>query len=151
MSAFLDEWKSKAFFCDKCRGYWRPEVEHTDEECAESLREDARYALDPITEALWGDQGIFDQLSAERRRQHEKFGQQDHKDGTSIRNKHLADEARRACDGDFRRGHGSWNVILMEEVFEAIAEEEPEKLREELLQVAAVAIAWIEAIDRRTT
>ena len=31
----------------------------------------------------------------------------------------------------------------------ALAEVEPAKLREELIQVAAVAVAWIEAIDRR--
>ncbi|WPM94355.1 hypothetical protein VG1_CDS0031 [Arthrobacter phage Cupello] len=39
--------------------------------------------------------------------------------------------------------------ILLEEVFEATAEEDPATLRKELVQVAAVTAQWIEAIDRR--
>jgi hypothetical protein len=42
-----------------------------------------------------------------------------------------------------------WVDILEEEVAEAAAESDPAKLRAELVQVAAVAVAWIEAIDRR--
>lgn len=113
------------------------------------LKECAYDAEDPITEALWADGAIFDQLSAERRRQHAKFGQQDHKDGTNVRNTLLANEARSRCDRYARLGHLSWTLILEEEVAEALAEEDPVKLREELIQVAAVAISWIEAIDRR--
>jgi hypothetical protein len=37
----------------------------------------------------------------------------------------------------------------MEEVREAMAESDPAKLRVELVQVAAVSVAWIEALDRR--
>jgi hypothetical protein len=47
-------------------------------------------------------------------------------------------------------GHTAWDGVLLEEVYEALAEDDPAKLRTELLQVAAVAVAWIEAIDRRT-
>ncbi|MFI1165600.1 hypothetical protein ACH4UM_18790 [Streptomyces sp. NPDC020801] len=39
---------------------------------------------------------------------------------------------------------------VAEEALEALAEDDPGKLRAELVQVAAVAVAWIEAIDRRT-
>lgn len=39
--------------------------------------------------------------------------------------------------------------ILLEEVFEALAEDEPDKLYTELIQVAAVATAWCEYIQRR--
>jgi hypothetical protein len=38
---------------------------------------------------------------------------------------------------------------LLEEVFEAMAEDSPVKLAHELTQVAAVAVAWVEAIERR--
>lgn len=42
-----------------------------------------------------------------------------------------------------------WDTILLEEVFEALeAADRPDLLREELVQVAAVAAAWIENIDR---
>lgn len=42
-----------------------------------------------------------------------------------------------------------WDGVLLEEVYEALAEEDPATLRAELIQVAAVAVAWVEAIDRR--
>lgn len=45
----------------------------------------------------------------------------------------------------------AWDGILLEEVYEALAEKDPAKRRSELIQVAAVAQAWIEAIDRRVT
>lgn len=42
----------------------------------------------------------------------------------------------------------SWTAILAEEVGEAFQElDRPERLRAELVQVAAVVVAWIEAID----
>jgi hypothetical protein len=40
-------------------------------------------------------------------------------------------------------------LILREEVYEAFAEEDPAALRTELIQVAAVAATWVDAIDRR--
>lgn len=43
----------------------------------------------------------------------------------------------------------TWDGILLEEVFEALSCEDVNSLREELAQVAAVAVSWIEAIDRR--
>ena len=43
----------------------------------------------------------------------------------------------------------AWDGVLLEEVYEALAEDDPAKLRAELIQVAAVAQAWAEAIDRR--
>lgn len=41
----------------------------------------------------------------------------------------------------------TWWLILREEVFEAAAEDDPAKLRAELVQVAAVALKMIDAID----
>ena len=42
-----------------------------------------------------------------------------------------------------------WAGILLEEVYEAVSEQDVAKLRAELIQVAAVAVCWVEAIDRR--
>lgn len=42
----------------------------------------------------------------------------------------------------------SWDGILLEEVYEALAESDPLLRRMELVQVAAVALAEIESIDR---
>lgn len=77
---------------------------------------------------------VFDDVNDERNRQDAKWGEQNHLDVV-------------------------WNAILMEEVGEASQEvlttafgaaaKGHGDLREELVQVAAVAVAWIEAIDRR--
>jgi hypothetical protein len=42
----------------------------------------------------------------------------------------------------------SWFAILLEEVYEAFSETEPEKQREEMVQVSAVAVQIIEYLDR---
>jgi hypothetical protein len=43
----------------------------------------------------------------------------------------------------------TWATVLLEEVFEALSETDPEKRKYELVQVAAVAIAEAESIDLR--
>jgi hypothetical protein len=101
---------------------------------------------------LGPDARILGEIQAERARQDAKWGEQNHPDGTGLApdmQRHLADEARALCERAFRDGFGAWAHILMEEVREANAESDPVKLRAELVQVAAVAIAWIGAIDRR--
>jgi hypothetical protein len=45
--------------------------------------------------------------------------------------------------------HTAWDGILLEEVYEALAEADPARLRAELIQVAAVCAAWIADIDSR--
>lgn len=112
------------------------------------------------------------EVLAERDRQDRKWGEQDHPDGTgssttplSLIDEHLpttsgfADlaeawefrtAAEAATSAAARDGKVSWRDILLEEVFEALAEVEASKLRAELVQVAAVAQAWVRAIDRRT-
>lgn len=85
----------------------------------------------------------------ERVRQDAKWGEQNHPDGTTVGFSGWRDKAQRQCDERHSAGEGSWLDILLEEVYEAAAEEDPAKLREELVQVAAVTVAWVEAIDRR--
>lgn len=48
-----------------------------------------------------------------------------------------------------RDGRLTWRHVLEEQVAAALAEHEPEKLRAELVQVAAVCGAWTEALERR--
>lgn len=93
--------------------------------------------------------GVLDHLVAERDAQDEKWGVQNHPNGTGmLGDVERADSARHVCEVMFRNGMGSWRDILHEEVQEAFAEHEPDKLREELIQVAAVALAWVENMDR---
>ncbi len=57
--------------------------------------------------------------------------------------------AKETCERAFREGRGTWADIAVEEVAEAIGAEDEQARRAELVQCAAVFVAWIEAIDRR--
>lgn len=110
---------------------------------------------------------VIEEVAAERERQKAKWGEQNHPNGTGPETFALAEMdcmtftelgeaesvelravATLATDKNARRGTVTWKDILLEEVFEALAEEDPAKLRAELIQVAAVAAQWVEAIDR---
>lgn len=99
---------------------------------------------------------VLADLVRERGRQDAKFGVQNHPDLPKGA-KHpcaffglpTADAARLHCEDAFKRGTGSYAHVLVEEVSEAIEDaHDPVKLRAELVQVAAVAVAWVEKIDR---
>lgn len=89
-------------------------------------------------------------VADEMDRQDAKWGDQSHlPNGTGFREwAALADYYRNSCDAAFARGDGTWADILLEEVYEALAESDPDKLRAELIQVAAVAAQWAAAIDK---
>lgn len=116
---------------------------------------------------------VLHDILQERHRQNEKWDEQNHPDGTGPNElpllevwyhddndcspledssaKDLAKAATKSTDEGHGSGYGTWADILLEEVFEALAESDPAKLRTELIQVAAVATQWVEAIDRRNT
>jgi hypothetical protein len=64
-----------------------------------------------------------------------------------------APRAKANTDLEFRRGNGTWAHILVEEVAEAIEAAvvgaPHADLRAELIQVAAVALRWVDTIDER--
>lgn len=101
---------------------------------------------------------VLGEVSEERVRQQIKWGEQNHPDGTgpgrrwpALFSHTMADSAHIAqlqVDHEAKNGVCTYGGILLEEVFEAMAESDPMKLRAELLQVAAVAVAWVEKIDR---
>ena len=87
----------------------------------------------------------------ERQRQLAKFGEQHHPDGTGLPiHQHAANRYRDAADRNAAAGVLAWRDVLLEEVYEAIAEKEPGALRTELVQVAAVCAAWVTDLDSRT-
>ena len=95
---------------------------------------------------------ILTEVSAERARQDAKWGEQNHPDGTGgPSSEEMVRLAKARCDQAARDGGLTYEMILTEEFYEALAEIDPEKLRTELIQVAAVAVAWIECIDRRVS
>ncbi|TIH27052.1 hypothetical protein, partial [Subtercola vilae] len=119
-------------------------------------------------------EAIAVEVQAERDRQDQKWGEQNHPDGTGPSRMILGDLkytkafdghrgislatasadvlagcAKQVTDSAAKQGNVFWQDILLEEVFEAFAESDTSKLRTELIQVAAVAQQWVEAIDRR--
>jgi hypothetical protein len=92
---------------------------------------------------------VLCEVAAERERQDRKWGEQNHPDGTAAVFALDRDMWTELVEDNAAYGQSEWAPILMEEVAEALAEVDPAKLRRELVQVAAVAVSWIEAIDRR--
>lgn len=106
---------------------------------------------------------VLEEVSHERVRQEAKWGQQNHPDGTGPLRRaltmtdinldlrtgaELARIFRNKTERQFAANAGTYLDILLEEVFEATAEDDQQALRTELIQVAAVAVAWVEKIDR---
>ena len=102
---------------------------------------------------------VLDQVANERYCQHAKFKQQNWPDGTgTLLDLNIArartplsasDAAKDVTNQAFADGKLTWKDILVEELFEALDETDLERLRAEVIQVAGVAVAWVEAIDRR--
>lgn len=92
---------------------------------------------------------VFDSVNAERDRQETLWGGQTHPDGTSAEYAWIANAYREACNQATDKGTLAWHDIFLEEVFEALSEEDPEKLETELIQAIAVAVNWVEDLRRK--
>lgn len=103
-----------------------------------------------MTDAITTTVAVLDEIREERTRQDARWGEQNWPDGTGTeKDATISRLTRQLCDAAHRAGDVTWRHILLEEVYEATAEEDLVALRAELVQVAAVAVNWIEAIDRR--
>lgn len=102
----------------------------------------------------------FSDVMEERGRQDAKWGEQNHPDFDpeleALRVRRAVDygvcdesSARKWYEEAKAEGRLSWAHVLVEELSEAICSTNEANLRHELVQTAAVALAWIEAIDRR--
>lgn len=126
-----------------CGGH-APETYHVG--CGENVTD----CTCPNRPAPAGRSLIFGEINAERFRQDAKWGKQHREDGTGgpvMRDE--ADRMRTACNWLAEHGGADWRAVLLEEVYEALAEEDQAKLRAELVQICAVSCAWIEDIDSR--
>jgi hypothetical protein len=93
------------------------------------------------------------EVLAERRRQIAKWVDCEHvPDGTggSGRTTYM-NIAKNSCDRAYREGRLTHAHVFEEESAEVLAEEDPAKLRVELIQVMAVCAKWITDIDGRKT
>lgn len=103
-----------------------------------------------------GVRAFAEEIDAERQRQLQKFGEQHHPDmvgdpGTQCdRRGSFAERAAYYREVNSSENTLDWTGILLEEVYEAVAEADPAKIRAELLQVAAVCQAWVHDLDSRT-
>jgi hypothetical protein len=104
-----------------------------------------------VAEARAGLDRVLADITAEREAQHAVHGVQHHlPDGTGPQWAQLADNARRECEQAAAAGRLTWRHILLEEVAETLAEDDPVLLRRELVQVVAVGAQWLQAIDNRS-
>jgi len=95
--------------------------------------------------------GIAAEIVEERQRQVEKWGEQHHPDGVPATLEEVNKAKYDCAEAGNTTGVLTWRQILDEEIAEAYYEigADEEKLRVELLQVAAVCAAWAEDIDSR--
>ena len=94
----------------------------------------------------------------ERVRQLAKWGDQSHPcvpwelPGRGWDERFVAEQLERAakkdCDREFKAGRGTWWHIAHEELCEVLAAP-PEKRRQELIQLTAVCLAWLEDMDNK--
>lgn len=95
---------------------------------------------------------ILSDIADERARQDAKWGVQnwDHvrPEVVPVMEK-LVVAAKSECERLANGGRLSWFDILLEEFYEAFAETDVDRQIEELTQVAAVAVAAIESLERR--
>ena len=98
---------------------------------------------------------VLNEVVAERKAQDARWNEQNHPlTGSNTPGPRratyeaAADNWKAVNDIRAKAGVIGWDGILLEEVYEALAESDPAKARVELVQVAAVAVAIIECIDR---
>lgn len=111
--------------------------------------------------SIWA---VLSDVATERRGQDARWGEQNHPDVHASRGEAIfpgtmrnvfyrqAESWKATNEARVRRGVLSWDGILLEEVYEALteaAEGDDARLYAELVQVAAVATCWAEAVKRR--
>lgn len=104
------------------------------------------------------EQAIGREVFAERRRQEAKWGVQNHPSVPDFPERRRSIElglpgefwAKETCECRAKDGALTWGHITVEELCEAVEAKGEMARREELIQLAAVVLAWIENIDRNT-
>jgi hypothetical protein len=101
--------------------------------------------------------GILTEIGRERGAQDAKWGApHDVPNGTGANTEFAGltftewrDAVQRRVDRQAIERASVMSHVLLEEVFEALAEDDDDALRAELIQVAAVAAKWVQIIDER--
>jgi hypothetical protein len=110
---------------------------------------------------------VLEEVFRERQRQVKRYGHNDDLgDGTGpdvgwvdaiahINDRWNAVQIEKAFRADYvdheaRTGKPTWMHLIREEVAEAFEQSDPDRLEEELLQVAALCVSWVETIRGRS-
>lgn len=109
-----------------------------------------------------GTMAVLQEVIRERVRQTEKYGDNaDLEDGTGPETRWLlpfTTASASEIEGELRAdyvdfegdaGKPTWVHLIREEVAESFQERDPKRLAEELIQVAALCVSWVEKIDAR--
>lgn len=93
---------------------------------------------------------FFEAVDTERTRQLQESGEQKHADGTGPDNGNARELAENYRDlNALTPGEKTWQTILLEKTYQALAEDDVTTLRAELVKVAAACAAWVRDIDTR--
>ena len=103
---------------------------------------------------------VLAEVLAERMRQDKKWGEQNHPDihptiqgetgeDTCLNMGIPTARQQKAWVDKCGPENGAFADIILEELCEAVEESDPAKRRKELIQIAAVSVSWVEAMDRR--
>ncbi len=96
---------------------------------------------------------VTDAVIAERTRQDAKWGEQNHPsvphDACASLGLPVEMYAKILNEDAVDAGALTWGHIALEEFVEAVCARDETHRREELVQLAAVCVAWIQCIDRR--
>lgn len=92
---------------------------------------------------------VLEAIAAERRAQERLYGAQDLPDDTSPVFQAEVDRARWKLQIAADNHELTYRHLFAEEVAEAFAETDPDRIERELIQAAAVAVQWIQALHRR--
>lgn len=116
------------------------------------IRLDSEPLLEKVRDYIHGRIGVLGEVAAELARAEAKFPDQHLPDGTGAPQwAGFRDAQREHTDSKLADGTVTWLDVVLEEAYEAFAETDPVLLRAELVQVAAMAVRWIEDIDGRST
>lgn len=116
----------------------------------------------PLVEGRCASYTVMQEVIAERARQFARYGTNDDlPDGTGPETRWLGpysgdsaevvEQRLRDDYEDFEEAVGkpTWLHLIREEVAESFKESDPARLREELIQVAALCVSWVETLDTR--
>lgn len=93
---------------------------------------------------------VLRDVLVERGDQAEKWGVGNYANGTGLLiDADIAEDYKQINRMNMFHNGANWRDILLGKVYDALSETDQAALRKELIRAAAVAVRWVECIDRR--